>query len=376
MPRPDVPGADAPGANASRAATPAGPLPTVLACGLATLDVVQTVDHVPGPNEKLVASGLDVASGGPAANAAVTCALLGVPARLVTRIGGGALGTAVTADLVAAGVDVVDLAPADARPPVSTVLVTRATGERAVVSVNATLGPDVSADMPGGSPDARPAVPLPAHLWVGVGVVLVDGHHRDLAVAVAAEARRRGIPVVLDGGSWKPGLEHLLAHVDVAVVSADFAVPDAAAVPDDAAAVPERAPVPECVPAPEHAPAPAAPDPLAAVLRLGPTVAARSAGAAPIEVAATDGARALVPVAPVEVVDTLGAGDVLHGALAARLAARAPAPVPPPDMPDVVAALTWAAGVASASCAAPGARGWARDATLAARLRAELAGPA
>ena len=44
----------------------------VLACGVAVLDVQQTVERLPGPDEKLVANELLVASGGPAANAAVT----------------------------------------------------------------------------------------------------------------------------------------------------------------------------------------------------------------------------------------------------------------------------------------------------------------
>ena len=59
---------------------------TVLACGVAVLDVQQTVERLPGPDEKLVANDLLVASGGPAANAAVTAAALGISARLVTRM--------------------------------------------------------------------------------------------------------------------------------------------------------------------------------------------------------------------------------------------------------------------------------------------------
>lgn len=323
----------------------------MLVCGLATLDVVQTVERVPAANEKVVAGALAVAAGGPAANAAVTCVALGVPARLVTRIGGGALGAVVHEDLVAAGVEVVDLAGPGARPPVSTVLVTRATGERAVVSVNAT----VAAAGPGTAGGE-----VPAEVWDGVGLVLVDGHHLDLGVAVAAEARRRGVPVLLDGGSWKPGLEALVASVDVAVVSADFVVPEGVVVADDGMR-------------------PEGGDVLDAVLRLGPSVVARSAGDGPIDVAAASGERASVPVPGVRVVDTLGAGDVLHGALAAWLAVDLGAPgageVAGPSVGDLaraVRALTWAAGVASASCAAATARGWMTDASLVRRLRAEL----
>jgi hypothetical protein len=39
--------------------------PRVLACGLATVDVVQTVERVPAPDEKVVALGTRVDAGGP-----------------------------------------------------------------------------------------------------------------------------------------------------------------------------------------------------------------------------------------------------------------------------------------------------------------------
>ena len=58
----------------------------VLACGLATVDVVQAVDRVPGANEKVVARGTRIEAGGPALNAAVTATLLGMPAALVTAV--------------------------------------------------------------------------------------------------------------------------------------------------------------------------------------------------------------------------------------------------------------------------------------------------
>ncbi len=51
------------------------------------------------------------------------------------------------------------------------------------------------------------------------------------------------------------------------------------------------------------------------------------------------------------VVDTLGAGDVLHGALLAAVART--------GLEDLPAALTEAVGVASRSVGAPGALGWA-----------------
>ncbi len=296
----------------------------VLACGVAVLDVQQTVDRLPGPDEKLVASDLLVASGGPAANAAVTAAALGVGARLVTRIGDSPLGTLISADLAAHGVDVVDRADPLDQPAVSTVLVTRGSGQRAVVSVNAS---SARANPPDSGPEAAGWA---GALVEGMDAILVDGHHLDLAVPLAAAARAAGLPVLLDGGSWKPGLERLLVLVDIAVISAVFRVPS------DLGGGTGR---------PGN-------DVLATVRALGPPVVARSRGPLPIQVLTGDG-RAEVPVPHVEVVDTLGAGDVLHGALSAWVAAR--------GTRDLLGGLAWAARIAADSCTAPGARGWLAD---------------
>src|SRR4051812_41322890 len=142
--------------------------PVVVCCGLATLDLVQEVDRLPSPDEKVVATGLDATFGGPAANAAATAVALGVRARLVTPIGSGARADVVTRPLGRAGVEVVDLlAGTDAAPPVSTVLLTRATGERAVVSVNATATAGVRVPDQAGLDQ----------LLAGAAVLLVDGHH-------------------------------------------------------------------------------------------------------------------------------------------------------------------------------------------------------
>jgi sugar/nucleoside kinase (ribokinase family) len=150
--------------------------------------------------------------------------------------------------------------------------------------------------------------------------LLVDGHHLAAGFALASAARARGIRVLADGGSWKPGLAALLALVDVAVLSADFVVPGAG-------------------------------DPLAAVARLGPTFVARSAGGGHVRVRLGSGAydELAPPAVPAgEVVDTLGAGDVLHGATGAALARGL----------DPWDALREGIAVASESVRHAGALGW------------------
>ncbi len=294
--------------------------PFLLCCGLATLDVVQRVQAVPGPDEKVVAQSLDVTFGGPAANAAATAVALGVPTVLVTALGAGPIARLVRDGLVAAGVRVVDLAGDDpGDPPVSTVLVTVGTGQRAVVSTNASLRPD----------DLGPVAARAAEdLLDEATAVLVDGHHLAAGIAVAGASRRRGIPVLADGGSWKPGLERLLALVDVAVVSADFVVPGAGSA-GAGDAVLDR------------------------VAGLGPSFVARSAGAGRVRVLLPSGMYDEVAppaVAPQDVVDTLGAGDVLHGAVGAGLARGV----------DPLAALRDGVVVATRSVLHPGALGWTR----------------
>ncbi|MEV7972826.1 PfkB family carbohydrate kinase [Cellulomonas sp. NPDC089187] len=277
--------------------------------GLTTLDVSQVVEAVPGPDQKVVAERLSVTFGGPAANAAATAVALGVPARLVTALGSGPVADLIRAELHGAEVEVVDLAAGtDARPPVSTVLITRATGQRAVASVNATGMPQLS--------------PPDLGVLEGASAVLVDGHHRDAAVSLAEGARGRDIPVVLDGGSWKPGLEALLAQVDHAVLSADFALPHDAVGGDALAWMLDRWPL---------------------------RSVARSAGAGPVELRERGRSVAWLPVQEAAtVVDTLGAGDVLHGALAAELARGR----------GIAEALRVGTEIATRSVGFAGARGW------------------
>lgn len=311
---------------------------SVVCVGLTTLDVVQVTDRVPGPDEKVVAHDGWLAFGGPAANAAATCAALGVGVRLVTALGAGPEAGLVRAGLAAAGVEVVDLAPdVEGLLPVSSVLVTGL--GRAVVSRNASASPDLSA----AAADVPPAGPG--------DVVLVDGHH--LGAATVLVTRSAGATVLADGGSWKPGLAGLLAHVDVAVLSADFRLPGRARRDGSGST-----------------------DLLAAVAALGPAVVAQTHGAGTVRVlvasrldtlsrlgrtsglarlspqsGARTGAGAVREIHPprVPVTDTLGAGDVLHGAVAAALARGV----------DPWAAVEAGVAVASRSVQFRGALGWA-----------------
>ncbi|WP_405724840.1 PfkB family carbohydrate kinase [Streptomyces sp. NBC_01537] len=290
-------------------------MPRALFVGLCTLDLIQLVPHVPAANEKLTALAQLTAAGGPATNAAATYSHLGSDATLLTAIGSHPLAAAITHDLANLGVNVIDLTQASPEPPaLSSILVTAGTGERAVASINASQ---------------HSALPLPrdpAALIEAASLVAFDAHHMDLALAVAPAARALGCLTLLDGGSWKPRTEHLLPSIDVAVCSADFHPP--------------------------AAPSPTPSGTLAYLHAQGVPYAAITRGPAPI-LWSTPDATGELPVPHLPVLDTLGAGDVLHGALAHHLADAAPL-----DTHRFTRALAQAAEVASRACASFGTRAW------------------
>ncbi|WP_030665142.1 PfkB family carbohydrate kinase [Streptomyces cellulosae] len=286
--------------------------PAGLFAGLCTLDVIHLVDHVPASNEKLTAREQTVAAGGPAAGAAAAFSHLGGAARLLTAIGSHPLAQGVRADLDRLGVAVSDLAADSVEPPVvSSVLVTAASGDRAVASTNAT-GRRID------PPDDLDASVRAAD------IVEFDGHHMELAVAVARAARAAGRPTLLDGGSWKEGTRRLLPWIDVVVCSADFHPPGASTPADTLRFLREQ----------------------------GVVWSAVSRGGRPILWAGPDGGGT-VDVPEVRVADTLGAGDVLHGALAHHLAVQGSL-----TSEGFVEALRGAAEVASRACASFGTRTW------------------
>ncbi|MCB0911586.1 MAG: kinase [Propionibacteriaceae bacterium] len=237
--------------------------PSGLFVGLATLDVVQLVERPPARNEKTTAAQTWLAAGGPAAVAAITFAALGGRARLWTALGDSPAARLVAADLAAAGVEVRDAAPDGFELAASVVLLDAGSGERAVVS---------------GSGHAPVFGEVVAPDVAGVDVVLLDGHHP--ALARAAVGLAPPVPVIVDAGSHKPVFDELLSSVTDVICSADYVHPSLA--PRD-------------------------------LLGLGPALVAVSHGDAPLEWWTRESSGTVTP-GPVAAVDTVGAGDALHGA--------------------------------------------------------------
>jgi sugar/nucleoside kinase (ribokinase family) len=246
--------------------------------GLITLDLLYLVTELPDRNQKIVALDYLMAAGGPATNAAVAFKHLGNEATILGVMGDHAMTTCVAADLQQRGVTIADLQPNRADPlPTSSILVTEATGDRAVVSLNASKSQ--------ASADAIPGSILTDLEHRKIQIVLIDGHQMEVGHTIAQRARAAGIPIVIDGGSWKPGFEQVLPLSDYVICSANFHPPGCT--------------TPEQV--------------LHYLAALQIPHIAITQGDRPIQFL-SQRKSGCIPVPSVPTIDTLGAGDIFHGA--------------------------------------------------------------
>jgi len=274
--------------------------------GMVTLDLVYLSAKLPGHNQKVVASDYTVAAGGPATNAAVTFSYLGDRATIVGVVGTHPITQLIRGDLERYGVAIADLDRNHTEPPpVSSIIVTEGTGDRAVISLNAAKI-QASSDR------------LPAEIEAEGDIVLIDGHQMAVGCAIAQLAKTKNIPVVIDGGSWKPGFENVLPFVDYAICSANF-YPPGCNTSDDV---------------------------LTYLARVGIPHIAITRGEQPIQYFSR-GASGHILVPQVNAVDTLAAGDVFHGAFCHYILQQ-----------DFIEALKAAAKIASRSCQFFGTRQW------------------
>ncbi|NET57907.1 MAG: sugar kinase [Symploca sp. SIO2E6] len=274
--------------------------------GMVTLDLVYLTDQLPDSNQKVVASDYTVAAGGPATNAAVTFSYLGYQASILGVVGKHPITELIRRDLATYRVEIIDLdSTIPEPPPVSSIMVTQGSGDRAVISINATKM-QVGSDQ------------LPLDILSGIDVVMVDGHQMAVGLALARSAKSNNLVVVIDGGSWKPGFETVLPFVDYAICSANFYPPG-------------------CSNSGEV---------ITYLAAAGVPHIAITQGEKPIRYY-SNGISGKLTIPPITTVDTLGAGDVFHGAFCHYILKE-----------NFTEALNAAAKVASLSCQFFGTRQW------------------
>ena len=281
----------------------------VVGFGLNTIDLVAVVGQYPEPNSKQELADFVERPGGQAATAMVTCARLGWRARYVGRFGDDARGRLARHSLQQDSVDLSACEDVAAPQPFSLILVDDA-GRRTVLWNRAPTLNMAAAD-------------VDLEVVTSGRVLLVDCHQTAAATRAAASARRSGVPTMIDVEKVRPGIEELLAEIDLLITAQTF------------------------------------PEAFTGVSGIGSALAALARRFEPALVCTTlgqEGSLAIVrgreirtPGFRVPIVDTTGAGDVFRGGFIAGWLAAG-------SRPQVEHILTYANAVAALSCRALGAR--------------------
>lgn len=182
----------------------------VVGFGLNTIDLLVEIDRFPEPNSKQPARGVSRLAGGQAATAMVACARLGWNARYVGRFGDDDNARFGRKSLEDAGVDTSACQVANRTPnALSVILVDPKQATRTIMwTRNAgleMLAPDV-----------------PRDAVTSGRVVLVDCHETEAATRAASWARAAGARTVIDVERVRPGIEALLAEIDVVIAAEAF----------------------------------------------------------------------------------------------------------------------------------------------------------
>lgn len=248
----------------------------VLIAGVAVADFIFQVDEMPSRPEKYRANDAAVAGGGNAANAAVAIARQGGEALLAARLGDDPVGDLILAGVAAEGVDTSMVRRAPGGISSFSSIYVDAAGERQIMNFRGS-GLDQTADWLTGVHDAQ--------------AVLADNRWEPLTVKAMALARAAGIPGIIDAEApIDPGALTGASHIAFSMQGLNAYAPGAA--PADALRLAHE--------------------------RTGAWVCVTDGPAGALYLDGT--ALEQVSAVPVTAVDTLGAGDIWHGAFALLLA--------------------------------------------------------
>ncbi|HEE0084355.1 TPA: sugar kinase [Citrobacter youngae] len=278
-----------------------------IACvGIAVMDRIYYVEGLPTEGGKYVAKRYTEVGGGPAATAAVAAAKLGAQVDFIGRVGDDDTGNSLLAELESLGVNTrYTRRYAEAKSSQSAIMVD-AQGERIIVNYPS---PDLL-------PDAAWLNKIDFSQW---DVVLADVRWHEGARQAFTQARRAGVMTVLDGDVTPQDISELVALSDHAAFS-EPGLARLTGINDSEAGLKK-----------------------AKTLTNGHVYVTRgSEGCDWIKNNTLQHQSGF----KVDVVDTTGAGDVFHGALAFSLAGG--------DAPED--AVRFASGVAALKCTRPGGR--------------------
>lgn len=278
-----------------------------IACvGIAVMDRIYYVEGLPTEGGKYVAKRYTEVGGGPAATAAVAAAKLGAQVDFIGRVGDDDTGNSLLAELESLGVNTRYTRRYAGSKSSQSAIMVDAQGERIIVNYPS---PDLL-------PDAAWLNKIDFSQW---DVVLADVRWHEGARQAFTQARRAGVMTVLDGDVTPQDISELVALSDHAAFS-EPGLARLTGINDSEAGLKK-----------------------AKTLTNGQVYVTRgSEGCDWIKNNTLQHQSGF----KVDVVDTTGAGDVFHGALAFSLAGG--------DAPEE--AVRFASGVAALKCTRPGGR--------------------
>ncbi len=250
----------------------------ILCIGHACYDLIFQVQHHPAEDEKLSSTGHLACGGGPAANAAIAIARLGLNTGFIGYLGNDLYGDSHLAEFTTEGVDTQHIQRGSIATPVATLIV-KPDGKRSVVNYTE-------------SSTILPADHCNLNLNQLPSVLLMDGHQPAISAALIKQTKQHGIPTILDAGSLHAGTQQLMSEVDYLAASEKFAYQLTQQTNPDLA--------------------------LQRMSTLAPSVVITLGERGLIW--AHDSKTGNLPAFTVNTVDSTGAGDAFHGGLAAALA--------------------------------------------------------
>lgn len=238
--------------------------------GLAGMDFVYYQDSMPLENKKSKTNNYDMQIGGPAANAAITYALLGGNAVLITCIGDSEMGKIIKKELTEVyGVEVIDCSKGiDILPCISSISVNNVNGNRTIWSGQQVFKVNDKINYTDAIKNAS--------------FCFSDCNLSVISEQVINEVKLAWKTIILDAGSWKENMNIYLSAARDVIASADCKSPEGV-------------------------------DFITAAQKYGVKNTAVTNGSDFIEWKKEEDGGNIYPPR-VEAKDTLGAGDVFHGA--------------------------------------------------------------
>ncbi len=184
---------------------------TVVGIGQCAWDVLAVVDSFPQADTKKEALVWEEQGGGPVASALAALSRFGVPCRFHGVIGDDREGAAIRQSLIDEKVDATGL-----------VKRAKASSQTAFIAIDKSKGTrTIFWKRPTGDP--LRVEELSSDFLAGAKFLLLDGLMKDVSLFSAEQARKEGVPVMVDAGRVREGMLELARMSDYVVGSEEFA---------------------------------------------------------------------------------------------------------------------------------------------------------